>query len=160
MSRNFELLQQVAKEEFPTAVDIKVSLRHAMSAPTLARENTHREIEKVVQRLFLHCGRAAKPRVVSFSGIARDDRSSWICACVGESLASQTDTPICVVDANFWSPQLHNYFGVSNRTGLADALTSEGSIRSFATSLSSENLWLMPSGSTKGELYTLSLIHI
>jgi Mrp family chromosome partitioning ATPase len=153
MSKNFELLQRVAKEELLTPAGMPVPFRQAMPSPALTRELANEEITKLVQRLFLHGRQAGGPRVVSFSGIARDDRSSWICACAGDSLASQADTSVCVVDANFWSPQLHAHFGVGNRTGLADALTTEGPIRSFATPLSSGNLWLMPSGSAKGDLY-------
>jgi Mrp family chromosome partitioning ATPase len=153
MSKNFELLQRLAKEELLTPASMPLPLRQATPSPVLKRQVANEEITKLVQRLFLHGGQAGGSRVVSFSGIARDDRSSWICACAGESLASQADTSVCLVDANSWSPQLHTYFGVGNRTGLVDALTTEGSIRSFATPLSSRNLWLMPSGSAKGDLY-------
>jgi Mrp family chromosome partitioning ATPase len=154
MSRNFELLQQVAKEELLTPVGMPAPLRQSMPSPTLKREIANEEITKLVQRLFLHGSQASRPRVVSFSGIARDDRSSWICACAGISLASQADTSVCVVDANFWSPHLHAHFAADNQTGLADALTTEGPIRSFAIPVFSGNLWLMPSGSTKDTLYT------
>jgi Mrp family chromosome partitioning ATPase len=155
MSRNFELLQQAAKEESRTPAGMPVPLRQATPSPALIREFANEEITKLVHRLFLHSGQAGGPRVVSFSGIARDDRSSWICARAGESLASQANTSVCVVDANFWSPQLHAHFDVGNRTGtgLAAALTTEGPIRSFATPVSIGNLWLMPSGSAKGGLY-------
>jgi protein-tyrosine kinase len=154
MSKNFELLQRLAKEELLTPATVPLPLHQATLSPVLTRRLANEEITKLVQRLFLHGGQAGGPRVVSFSGIARDDRSSWICASAGEYLASQADTSVCLVDANLWSPQLHTHFGVGNRSGLADALTTEGSIRSFATPLSSRNLWLMPSGSAKGDLYT------
>jgi Mrp family chromosome partitioning ATPase len=154
MSKNFELLQRAAKEELLSPTGIPAPLQQATPSPALTQELANEEITKLVQRLFLHGGQAGGPRVVSFSGIARDDRSSWICARAGKSLASQADTSVCVVDAHFWSPQLHTHFGVRNLTGLADALTTEGSIRSFATLLSSGNLWLLPSGSVKGDLNT------
>ncbi len=154
MSRNFELLQVAGKEELLTPAGIPVPLPQAMPSPALTRELANEEITKLVERLFLHGSQAGRPRVVSFSGIARDDRSSWICARAGESLASQADNSVCVVDANSWSPQLNTHFVAGNRTGLEAALTTEGSIRSFATPLSSGNLWLMPSGSAKGGLYT------
>lgn len=154
MSKNFELLQRAAKEELLTPAGMPPALRQAMPSPALTRDLANEEITKLVQRLFLHGGQAGGPRVVSFSGIARDNRSSWICARAGESLASQADTSVCLVDANFWSPHLHTHFGVGNLTGLADALTTDGSIRSFATPVSSGNLWLMPSGSVRGDLCT------
>ena len=153
MSRNFELLQQAAKEELLTLPDIAAPLQQDMPSPSLARELVNEENAKLVQRLFFNGGQAGGPRVVSFSGMEHGDRSSWICARAGESLASQPDISVCVVDANLSSPQLHTHFGVGNRTGLAAALTTEDPIRSFATSLSCRNLWLLPSGSAKGDLY-------
>ena len=105
-----------------------------------------------MQRLFFRGGHASAPKIVSFSGIARDDRSSWICARAAEYLASQGDTSVCLVDANFSSPRLHNHYDIANRSGLAAALTTDGPIRAFATQLPIKNLWLMPSGSAKPEL--------
>jgi Mrp family chromosome partitioning ATPase len=154
MSKHFEMLQGTAKEELFIPAGLPSPSPQAMPSPVVARELAHNEITKLVQRLFLHGGQAVGPRVVSFSGISRDDRSSWICGRAGEALASQVDASVCLVDANFWSPQLHAHFGVGNRTGLADSLIAEGSIRSFTTALSRGNLWLLPSGSMKRDLYT------
>jgi Mrp family chromosome partitioning ATPase len=153
VSKNFELLQRTAKEELFIPAGLPPPTPQATPSPVLAREIARDEITKLVQCLFLQGGQAGGPRVVSFSGIARDDRSSWICGHAGEALASQVDASVCLVDVNLWSPQLHTHFGVGNRTGLADSLTAEGSIRSFATPLSNRNLWLLPSGSVKGDLY-------
>ena len=147
MSKNFELLQEAAKEKWFTPVG--TPLRQLTPSPTPKRGPAKEEIAELVQRLFFHGGH----KVVSFSGIECDDRSSWICARAGESLASQADTSVCLVDANFGSPQqLHTHLDAGNRTGLAAALTTEGPIRSFATPLSIGDLWLMPSGSAKGNL--------
>jgi receptor protein-tyrosine kinase len=157
MSRNFEILQQAAKGDLLIPAGMPPPLGQAMPAPVHAKvhmkEITNEQIEKLVQRLFFHGGQLGGPRVVSFSGIERENRSSWICARVGESLASQADASVCIVDANPWSPQLHAHFNAGNRTGLAAALTARGPIRSYATPLSSGNLWLMPSGSIEGNLH-------
>ena len=154
MSRNFELLQRAAKEELLIPRGVVMPLGQAKSSQTPQRELANDEITKLVQRLFFRGGQPCGPRVVSFSGITRDDRSSWICARTAESLAAQTDASVCVVDANFWSPQLHTHFVAGNHDGLAAALTTEGPIRSFATPLSIGNVWLLPSGSANGNLYT------
>ena len=154
MSRNFELLQQAAKEDLLIPAGMAAPVRRAMPSPALSREVANEEIAKLVQRLFLPGGQAGGPRVVSFSGIVREDRSSWICASGGKSLASQVDASVCVVDANLWTPQLHTHFFADNRIGLAAALTTKGPIRSFATPVPGGNLWLMPSGSTRGAVYT------
>jgi Mrp family chromosome partitioning ATPase len=158
MSKNFELLQQAAKEQLVTPAGVPMAVRRSTPspAPAPARDIIQEEITKLVQRLFFRDGQAGGPKVVSFSGIARDNRSSAICPRVAESLAAQVDTSVCVVDANFLSPQLHSHFIAGNRPGLAPALANEGSIRNFAIPLSSRNLWLMPmpSRTAKGDMHT------
>jgi succinoglycan biosynthesis transport protein ExoP len=148
MSRNFELLERTAEEELLTPGSMPEILRPPIPFPAL-KGPAKEEITKLVQRLFFHGGRAGGPKIVSFSGIARDDRSSWICARAAECLAAQADASVCLVDANFSSPRLHNHYDVVNRTGLAAALTADGPIKSFATQLPVKNLWLLPSGSAK-----------
>src|SRR5271169_979469 len=169
MSKNFELLQRVAKEEYfngpddtvpaPQKAPAVVPIKKEPAAPEIAKlvplkkEPPDPEITKLVQRLFLQAGKDSGPKVVSFSGIARNDRSSWICARAGEILAEQADTSVCMVEANFWSPQLHLHSAAANHIGLAEALTTKGPIRNFAIQLGAKNLWLIPSGLAKPGFY-------
>jgi len=147
MSKNFELLQRVARDDFfkisggPSTLPQK-----SLFAVPRAAEPPDAEIEKLVQRLFSPNREVAGPKVVSFSGLARDDRSSWICAHAGETLAKQADKSVCLVEANLWSPQLHLHLGAGNVHGLAEALTSNEPIRNFAAPLREPNFWLIPSG--------------
>jgi Mrp family chromosome partitioning ATPase len=155
MSKNFELLLQVAKDDFFTPPGLPVLLPKEAATPVpppLQKRLPEDEITKLVQRLFLHANQGGVPRMVSFSGITNDERSSWICARAGEALAAQVDTSVCVVDANLWSPQLHVHLVAKNRSGLADALSTKLPIRSFA--VGSGNLWLIPAGSAKPDLQT------
>jgi Mrp family chromosome partitioning ATPase len=152
MSKNFELLQRVEKGVFfNLPVEPAPRPQKAHTAIPLKREPPDTEIAKLVQRLFLPDGKG--PKVVSFSGIARDDRSSWICARAGEILAEQAGTPVCIVEANLWSPQLHVHLAAANKIGLADALTTKGPIRNFGIPLYGEKLWLIPSGLVKPGFY-------
>jgi Mrp family chromosome partitioning ATPase len=148
MSRNFELLERTAKKELLTPGGMPGILLPPVPFPAL-KGTPKEEMAKLVQRLFLGGGQTGGPTIVSFSGIARDDRSSWICARAAEHLASQAGTSVCLVDANFRSPRLHSHYDIGNRTGLATALTTDGPIRAFATPLPIKNLWLLPSGSAK-----------
>jgi Mrp family chromosome partitioning ATPase len=152
MSRNFEILQRLGKEDFFVPAGLPVSSPKVTPSPVRVRGQADDEITRLIQSLFFRGGQSVGPRVVSFSGVESDDRSGWICARAGEALASQVNASVCLVDANFRSPQLHTHFGVANRTGLADALNVEGSIRSFTTPLSGGHLWLLPSGSATGDL--------
>jgi Mrp family chromosome partitioning ATPase len=150
MSKNFELLNRVENSTFfklPAEPGPLPQKAHA-SIP-LKKAPPDIEIAKLVQRLFAPVGNGSGPKVVSFSGISRDDRSSWICARAGEILAEQADTSVCLVDVNLWSPQLHIQFATANPYGLAEALTTQGPIRNFGKPLYGENLWLIPSGLVK-----------
>jgi receptor protein-tyrosine kinase len=104
------------------------------------------EVTRLVQRVFRSPGVDAA-RVVVFSGVDHGDGCSWICASSAFTLAAQTQSSICVVDANLRTPSLHRYFDVANRFGLAEAMEHPGPIRSFAQQASSSNLWVLTSGS-------------
>jgi Mrp family chromosome partitioning ATPase len=150
MSKNFELLQRVAKDDFFNLPGELAPLpQKAPTAIPFKKGPSDTEIMKLAQRLFSQTGKGSGPKVVSFSGITRDDRSSWICARAGEALAEQVDTSVCILDANLWSPQLFVYRVAANQIGLAEALTTKGPIRSFAIPVCGENLWLIPSGLVK-----------
>ena len=147
MSKNFELLRRVANDNFFNLPDDLSALpRKTPFAVPFKREPPDGEITKLVQRLFSKAGDVNGPKVVSFSGITREDRSSWICARTGEALAEQADNSVCIVEANLGSPQLHVHLGATNPMGLTEALNKKGPIRNFALPVRAGNLWLIPSG--------------
>lgn len=150
MSKNYELLQRVAKDDFFNAPGAPAPIpQEAHAAFSFKKTPPGSEITKLVQRLFSHAGNSNGPKVVSFSGFTRDDRSSWICARSAEALAERADGSVCLVEANLWSPQLHIHAGANNLVGLAEALTTKGPIRSFALPMGGEHFWLIPSGLVK-----------
>jgi Mrp family chromosome partitioning ATPase len=147
VSRHFELLKRVAKDDFLSLpAETALILPKVPVASSFQKAPPDVEITKLVQRLFSHTGNGSGPKVVSFSGIMRDDRSAWICARAAEALADRADGSVCLIDANLWSPQLHVQVGVANQTGLAEALTTNGPIRSFAIPLSGEHFLVIPAG--------------
>lgn len=107
----------------------------------LARE----ESSRLVQCIFFQHAQEP-PRAVVFAGIDHGNGCSRMCIRVAETLASRIRGSICLVDANFRSPSLDKYFGISNHHGLADALIQEGPIRSFGKQLRPEKLWLLSCG--------------
>ena len=147
MSRNFELLRQVEKEQeslgtplaSPPAPPLHARPRFSKSA--LARE----EEVKLVQRLFLS-GPGA-PRTVVFCGVEPGYAPGWICARASEVLAAQVSGSVCAVDANFRVPHLHQYLEVESQLGLTDAALDLGPVQNFAQQTRRSNLWLMPCGS-------------
>ncbi len=104
---------------------------------------TREEEIKLVQRVFLG---QRSPRTVLFCGVEAEAGCASICARVAETLAGQADGPVCVVDANFRSPSLHQYFDVDNFKGLAEAILQSGPLQEFALQLPESGLWVIPSG--------------
>lgn len=172
MSRNFELLQNIGKEQEyfqpervrPEPVEIPETLSipdlnpvsAAAAAPAPARPSEPlrfamepsqlAELSKLVQRIFLLPGGEYNHTVV-FTSADAGSGCSWICARVAELLASQVSGTVCVVDANLASPTLHEQFGVPNHHGLSDALRHAGTIRGYVSQLSRRNLALVSCGS-------------
>jgi Mrp family chromosome partitioning ATPase len=152
MSRNFELLQQASKfhELSPTAEGEPIPLVEATddaSTPVLEATGMARdEITKLVNRLFLIPGTEA-PRSVVFTGTEIGNGCTWLCARLGELLASLVRGSVCLLDCNLRSPGLHQQFGVQNHHGLSEALTQTEGIRRYLRPLSRPNLWLLSCGS-------------
>jgi len=153
MSRNFELMQQVGRGfeapsiPEPSRVFSKV---HEEARPRGARYNlgqvAREETLRLVQRIFSLQTQGA-PRAILFTGIDRGTCSSQVCLLVAEALRSTVSGSVCLVEANFRSPSLSNLLGATNHRGLTDALVQEGPIRSFATPLQTDNVWLLSCGS-------------
>ena len=163
MSRNFELLQNLGKEQDVFQSDLMevttvppplppAPLMDVKPAPLLlAMDDSQKdEMAKLVQRLFLVPGTDA-PRVVVVSGTESGSGCSWVCARMAEMLASQVSASVCLVDANLGAPGLHTQFQTENIHGLSDALHDPESVRRFARPMGRENLWLITSGSDSAD---------
>ena len=156
MSRNFELLNQAgrlqAMLESPALVPEPEPQRipepdHGPSTPALGVAGPVREeIAKLVLNLFQLPG-AQNPRQVVFAGVESGAGCSWMCARVGEVLASQINGSVCVVDGNLRSPGLHEQFAVDNLFGLSDSLLQTNPVHQYVQQLSRKNLWFLSCGS-------------
>jgi Mrp family chromosome partitioning ATPase len=144
MSKNFKVMQQLAYD--PT--------QHAeveIDSPGPAHRERHSsglwadEALRLAQQVFLLPAQPP-PRVVVLAGIDHGNGCSRICAALAETLARNAPGPVCLVEANFRSPSLAQLFGTTNQRGLADALTWEGAIQSFAKPVGVDNLWLLSCG--------------
>lgn len=173
MSKNFELLQRLSKNQgiFDTGTELSPLPPPRVTSPPFQcesegtpvdvqplklemEEEQRDEIMKLVQHVFL-MPRAEAPRTVVFTGVESGNGCSWICCRAAEILASQVRGPICVVDANLRSPGLHQHFGVENHHGLSDALKATESIRKFVCPLGRQNLWLLSCGANPANSHSL-----
>ena len=128
----------------------KERIRSNRSAADLEAITREEEI-KLVERVFP--GTALdSPRVALFAGLESGIGCARTCARAAELLAARAEGPVCVVDANFQMPSLHEYFGVDNLKGLAEATVESGPIQNFAQQIPQPDLWLIPSGKAAAQL--------
>jgi succinoglycan biosynthesis transport protein ExoP len=153
MSKNFELMQNLGKEQellSPTPVEGNAT-QVAASTESLPGSGSNsvvpglEEIHALAQQVFLVPG-ADAPRTVVFTSTESASGCSWVCAHLGQVLAGRVGGSVCLVDANLYAPGLHQQFGVENQIGLSNALTQLDPIRGFVQPLNLPNLWLLSSG--------------
>jgi capsular exopolysaccharide synthesis family protein len=98
-----------------------------------------------VQRIFPLQNQDSLKMVV-FAAVDHGNGCSLISTSVAEALARDSQSSVCLLEANFRSPGLPYLTGTTNRSGLTDALLGEGPIRSFAKPVGADGLWLISSG--------------
>ncbi|HEX4786680.1 MAG TPA: CpsD/CapB family tyrosine-protein kinase [Candidatus Sulfotelmatobacter sp.] len=171
MSRNFELLQRLEQERAEARVVEIGSQQEPVHEPVFASPQAEvssewnvpvnvesraletdalakGEISKLVQRLFLLPNGS---RTVAFAGVEKGNGCTWLTARAADLLATQIAGPVCVVDGNLRSPDLHNCWHVENGVGLADAITESDPIVNFCRRLNGSNLWLLTAGSAPAD---------
>jgi Mrp family chromosome partitioning ATPase len=150
VSKNFESMQRAglgrAIRVSPALAEPALGGRDQNGAQWDLDKIRWEESLKLVQRVFLQGG-VESPRVVVFAGISPGSGCSQICAQTADILAGNVSGSVCLVEANLRTPSLPAFFGTTNHYGLTDALLAEDSIRDYATQVSTENLWLLSSGS-------------
>jgi Mrp family chromosome partitioning ATPase len=154
MSKNYELLQQLAKDESASTGIVDLPLEETRNTTTRYGDGLHgpeaEQFNKLVWRLF-RLPSPADYHAVVFSNIERGSGCTWVLARVASTLASIIPGSVCVVDANLRSPALHTHFGLSNESGMAEAVMRSGMIRDFAQNISNGNLWVVPAGRVQGQ---------
>jgi Mrp family chromosome partitioning ATPase len=147
MSKNFDLLQQLEREQFGSDSSLMpvLPLRLDDKADHYQKRRASDQALRLVQQIFLHQTHEP-PRVVVFAAINHRDGCSHICTTVAKTLARNTLESVCLVEANLRSPSLPGFFGTTNHHGLTDAILREGPVKSFAKLVSGSNMWLLSSG--------------
>jgi Mrp family chromosome partitioning ATPase len=162
MSKNFELLREAGwrQEIFeglpcPAAEDPEPTPPPKASRPaTTASRQTAAgqptppqlpgdQVSQLVRKVFIE----SPNRSVMFLGTERGAVCTWACAQAARTLSRAVNGKVCVVDANFGSPALHEHFGKVAPSGLADAVFASKPAKEFAERLNGKNLWLLTAGS-------------
>jgi Mrp family chromosome partitioning ATPase len=170
MSRNFELLQKLGKDQeilHPVPTDLAcapvasgeplapspASPAAVAVAPALDKAGLE-EADSIVQQLFL-LPAANPPRTVVFASTEPGAGCTWVCSHVADVLAARIAGSVCLVDANLRDPGLHHVFGVENYRGMSEALLEPDPIRGFARPLGVPNLWIISAGSAREAAQTV-----
>jgi protein-tyrosine kinase len=150
MSRNFELLRRAGwGEEYLEGVPTPVQTKRS---PVIRQETTERHadpISALVHKLFLGTANT-DIRCIVFLGHAENSGGTSVCARAARALAGQVGDRVCVVDAKFKNPSVHQLFGKDNLTGLRDAVQHSRSGDGFAKQVEESNLWVLPAGAEHG----------
>lgn len=112
------------------------------------------EEAELVQRVFMLPAHEV-PHVVAFCAVEETNGAGGICSRAAINLANQTGSTVCLVEGNFRSPFLHQYFSLDNSRGLSDALLESGPIRDFVFSFGEANLSVLSGGSRCGKTQAL-----
>ena len=147
MSRNFELLRAVQKEEL-FSVPRPILVEDSPMLPTPGEGIERGPVLKLALRLFLVPAPDAAPRTVLLCSVGEVSRSAPVSVQLAQTLAAPADFSVCLVDANLYSPSLHRFFKGDNRRGLTDALRKPVEVRSCVQHLMPSNVWLLPGGSS------------
>jgi len=87
-----------------------------------------------------------KLSVILVTSARRGEGKTTTSACLAQVAAAHSKKKVVVVDCDLRKPRLHHLFGVSQRVGLADALTSLVPLSSIVKNTELSNLRLVTSG--------------
>jgi protein-tyrosine kinase len=149
MSRDFDLLQELERER---ASRYKVLVKPLSPFASDDKQSAPRQleaeddfIETLVQRIFPRNTRDI-PRMVVFAGVDSGNGAGQIASVVAKTLARDSPGAVCLVEANFRSPEPIDFFSVPNERGLAEALLNDDSVRTYVRPVGDDGLWLLPAG--------------
>jgi capsular exopolysaccharide synthesis family protein len=101
---------------------------------------------RALRTRILHSESDAAVNVVLVTSPGRADGKSLTVANLGLTMAQEYQQRICVVDANFRSPQQHRLFGLPEGPGLSDVLVGRASLEESLTALEEHHITVLPVG--------------
>lgn len=161
MSRNFQLLQRAELDRQQSDPEETARISNAGAAasqvakcaefPCDARSRISPaeidpEIFELVQRLFL-LPSDRTPRCVVFFSLGPATDGGSVCVRAAEALSAHSAGAVCVVDANFSAPTMHDLYSIENKIGFSESLIQAEPLESYAHQVPDSNLTVIPAGS-------------
>jgi non-specific protein-tyrosine kinase len=117
------------------------SLIAAMSPSGIAAEQY-----RALRTRIVHRDSGGPVNVVLVTSPGAGDGKSLTVANLGLAMAQEYQQRVCVVDADFRSPQQHRLFGLPDAPGLSDVLTGRVSLDEALMLLEEHHLSVLPAG--------------
>jgi capsular exopolysaccharide synthesis family protein len=93
-----------------------------------------------------HSDHGAPIHVILVTSPGRGEGKSLTAANLGLTMAQDSQSRICVVDADLRHSRLHKLFGLANGPGLADVLTGRATLADALTGYEDRGITLLPAG--------------
>ncbi len=142
---------QYVQATFPTPAPLRTEVEGISElASANIQPAVSPQIYALVQRIFLNLDKPV--RSVVFSGVARGNGASEVCAATATLLAQNVGS-VCLVEADINQP-LAQLLGVSDVSHMPSCLDSDQPIRAFLRCVDDDRLFLLPAKAlrTKGSL--------
>jgi protein-tyrosine kinase len=101
---------------------------------------------RALRTRIVHRENGGAVNVVLITSPSRGDGKSLTVANLGLAMAQEYQQRVCVVDADFRSPQQHRLFGLSETPGLSDVLTGHASLEDALVAIEEHHLTVLPAG--------------
>jgi len=101
---------------------------------------------RALRTRIVHRETGGPVNVVLITSPGRSDGKSLTVANLGLAMAQEYQQRICVVDADFRSPQQHRLFGLPDAPGLSDVLTGRVSLEDALVALEEHHISVLPAG--------------
>ncbi|MGB0387488.1 MAG: cellulose synthase operon protein YhjQ/BcsQ, partial [Ardenticatenaceae bacterium] len=85
------------------------------------------------------------PERIAFTSALREEGVTYITLATGTTIATNLNKSVCVVELNWWWPNMANQLGV-NSPGVAAILTQQASLQQALVETGLPNLVLLPAG--------------
>jgi capsular exopolysaccharide synthesis family protein len=124
-----------------TGARLSPTLIAAMSPSGVAAEQY-----RALRTRIVHRENGGAVNVVLITSPGRADGKSLTVANLGLAMAQEYQQRVCIVDADFRSPQQHRLFGLPEGPGLSDVLTGRASIDEALVTLEEHHISVLSAG--------------
>jgi protein-tyrosine kinase len=119
---------------------------HPALIAAMAPSGTAAEQYRALRTRIVHSESLGAMHVVLITSPGRGDGKSLTAANLALAMAQEFQQRICLVDADFRSPQQHHLFGLADAPGLSDVLIGRAPLEDALVMLEEQHLSVLPAG--------------